>query len=58
MVRDMAKSNPKKPKHADPDQPRRFAAMAKELGVTQDDGALDRALKKIGATRTSKGKTP
>jgi hypothetical protein len=41
----------KRPKHADPDQPKRFIETAVKLGADKDEGALDRAFKKIAPNR-------
>jgi hypothetical protein len=42
------------PKPDDPEQSKRFIETAEEVGADADDGALERALKKVADSKESK----
>ena len=52
----MKKKSP--PKIDDPEQAKRFKEAARKIGADESNGALDKALKKVTNTISSKGYPP
>lgn len=54
----MARKAAHKPKHADPDESRRFHEMAREVGADESPEAFDRAFKRVTGHKPAQKPSP